>query len=263
MGINYNPSAVTRGLLYNIDMRSPHSYPGSGTAVQDIVSNLTSNMVQPSYYTYNSSSGTISFTRTTAPAAKQGGGMICNTSGSLTYGNFLYNNNTWEVWFRIDDISAGGYDATEAYSVISVFPGYHSGFFVDPVYNIVSYIIWDYDGVTATQYIPCYWTLGTSGAQVNQGSWYQASVTKNGTTFTPYLNGVQQGTTQAVANHRFNNLAVSNQINVGKALDIASGAGSYNYYSKTTFSHMRLYNTILTGDEIAQNFRANRGRFGI
>ena len=36
MGHYFNPNIVTEGLILNIDASNPRSYPGSGTAINDL-----------------------------------------------------------------------------------------------------------------------------------------------------------------------------------------------------------------------------------
>lgn len=232
------------------------------TTLRDTISTYSPTLSNTAYYNYNSN-GTFTFTRSTAPNLKDGGGIVGTyPSGSLSYGNFLYNDYTWEIWFKIDDINAGAYDGVELWNVLAVYPGYHTGF----MYSVgggLCYTIWDYDGVTAGSSNPCYWSLGTSNAQVIQGNWYQAVVTNSNKTFTPYLNGVPLGTGSTLGTLRFNNLANAGTIAIGKAANVTSGLGSYVYYSRSAFGGMKMYNRALSADEVNQNFNALRGRYGL
>lgn len=206
----------------------------------------------------NNSSNFIQFIRT-ASTPKHGGLAYTTGTGSLTSGSFLYNDHTWEVWFRIDDVNPGGYgDATEARSCLLEYRGYHAGF----EYNATNlfYSIWDSSGPTIKTC--CSWTLGASGSQINQGSWYQLVVTRSGNIFTPYVNGVGLGTgsTQTFTSAYS---GTSNDLHIGATANVASGAGSYLYYGKNSIANMKMYNRALSATEISQNFNALRGRFGI
>jgi hypothetical protein len=243
------PYVVTRASAIN-----------QSTVARDTISTYSPTLSNTAYYNFNSN-GTFTFTRSTAPNLKDGGGLFDSTARNITAASFIYNDHTWEVWFKIDDINPGGYDVTEGFSVISVFTGYHQGFNYSS--SLMVYSVWDYDGVTATGYNPCSWTVGTSGAQINQGNWYQIVVTNSNRTFTPYLNGVQLGTGSTVPNLRYNAGFNGSTIGIGKAYTAAAGVSSYLGYSRSTFGGMKMYNRTLTAEEIRQNFNASRGRYGL
>lgn len=228
----------------------------SGFPLKDTVSNTTFNLYRPSYYSLDSDG--ITFTRT-ASTPKHGATALAVPTGNLTLANFLYNNHTWEIWFKINDITAGGYDATEVGSILAVYPGYHQGFF----YTAANmwYRIWDNTTGTAVERSCCSWSLGASGQQINQGSWYQIVVSRLGNVFTPYLNGVQLGTSYTITTLALNSLYSSGTLQIGAAGNAAAGAGSYNYYAKNTIANMKMYNRALTAAEIQQNFNALKGRF--
>ena len=196
-----------------------------------------------------------------AGSTKDGGRVYYDFTGTpLAAGAFLLNNHTWEVWFRIDDRNPGstqGWLTNEFESVLAVFSGYHSGFY----YNATnaSYCVWD----SANIYVPCSWSTGSSGsaAQIKEGSWTCLTVTRSGNVFTPYLNGVA-GTPTTQATTITSSLS-SNTLYIGATGQSAAGSGDFCFYSKHTFGAMKMYNRALSSTEVAQNFSALRGRFGI
>lgn len=222
--------------------------------IKDTFGGLTFNNYRPQYTTFDEN--IVSFTRT-ASAPKHGGLAYTTGTGSLTSGSFLYNDHTWEVWFKIDDINPGAYDANEQWSALAMYRGYHAGFIYTA--STMAYSMWDNTGPTNAY--ACSWTVGASGAQINQGSWYQIVVVRSGSVFTPYLNGVQVGTGSTRAFTAFS--GVSNDIHLGAAANVAAGASSYVYYARNSIANMKMYNRALTAAEISQNFNALRGRFGI
>ena len=227
----------------------------SEVPVKDTIGGYTFNLYRPYYYTFDSSF--IEFTRT-ASAPKHGSLGYSTLSGDLAVTNFLYNNHTWEVWFKINDITPGGYsDATEGASNLIAYRGYHAGF--QYTGSNLQYYIWN--GVST---IPtcASWTLGTSGAQVNQGSWYQAVVTRSGNVFTPYLNGVQLGTGSTTVTS-VAGVGTSNDLHIGGMANASAGTSSYVYYPKNSLANVKMYNRALTLSEINKNFNALRGRFGL
>jgi hypothetical protein len=218
----------------------------------DTVGSFTFNNFRPQFSTINEDF--ITFDRTTAP--KHGGLAFATGTGALTSQNFLYNDFTWEVWFRINDRNPEN-SANESWSALALYRGWHSGFF----YTATSMRFNMVDNTGPTQVIACSWTVGASGAQINQGSWYQIVVTRNGNVFTPYINGVNVGTGSTRAYTAFP--SVSNDLQIGAAANVAAGVGDFIYYSKSSIANMKMYNRALSASEVMQNFQALRGRFGI
>jgi hypothetical protein len=196
---------------------------------------------------------------TTLPAPKYGAGCGITTTGDLTVSKFLYNNHTWELWFKINDRVPGVYgnNSIEGISTLALYRGYHAGFWYSS--TALTYQFWD--GIVSTP-ICASWTVGTSGAQINEGSWAQVVVTRSGNVFTPYVNGVQIGTgyTRSPSN---TGIGTTNELWIGKTQSIASNTGQFVFYSKNTIGNMKMYNRALSALEVEQNFAALRGRYGI
>lgn len=208
----------------------------------------------------NTTNSFMQFTRATA-VPKDGGGATVGTSGALTVTNFLYNDHTWEIWFRIDDRAPGNTiwtaDANEGASALSVYQGYHAGFTYSS--TVMYYIIWN--GVASAPTCAS-WTVGASGAQINQDSWYQIVVTRSGNVFTPYINGAPLGTGSTTVTSA-TGIGTSNNLWLGKTANVAAGAGAFLNYSRNSVANMKMYNRALSAEEINSNFQALRGRFGI
>lgn len=236
------------------------SASNSDYPIKDTVGGYVFNVYHPQFSALNYDN--IQFTRTDSAATKWGGVALTTPTNSLSLGNFMYNDHTWEIWFRIDDVNPGVYTGNEAVSVLAVYPGYHQGF----VYNAstVYYDTWDNTVVGApVEGAGCSWSLGTTGTQVIQGTWCQLVAVKSGLTYIPYINGVAGGTGYTKTTMAFNSLYNSGTLNIGAAANVAAGAGNYVYYSKSTIANMKMYNRVLSAAEIKQNFNALRGRFGI
>lgn len=205
-------------------------------------------------------SGTFTTGLGTLTVSSKWGGLVIsnpNMTGDLTNTNFLYNDHTWEVWFRIDDRQPSSLDTTEGYSILACYPGWHSGF----LYTAGTILYGIKNGATLLPTCAS-WTLGASGAQINQGSWYQIVVTRTGNVFTPYVNGVPLGTGTTTVTDPTNN-GVTNTLSIGSSYQANAGWGRYLYYSKNTVSNMKMYNRALSAAEVKKNFNALRGRFGI
>jgi hypothetical protein len=238
-----------------IDFGQSTSYPGTGTTVTDLSpSGLNMTLLTPAYYSFQQQG--MKFTRTEL-APKNGGGATVNTSGPMAVSSFLYNNHTWEVWFKIDDITSGNYDVTEGTSTLCLYSGYHAGFYYSS--TTMSYTIWS-TGPVGLQ--AASWTVGLTGAQINQGNWYQIVVTRTGNVFTPYINGVQLGTGSTTAT-TYPAGTTGDGLYIGKSQNVAPGQSLYLAYSKNTIDCVRMYTRALTADEVYQNFNALRRRYNI
>lgn len=230
-------------------------------------SNSVNCIFGPTFTTSNSefifnTDKTIRFSRVATGNRKIGGGIYCTPTNNLSVQNFIYNNHTWEIWFRINDISAGNYDGTEAFSNISVYQGYHQGFMYDS--SSLLYYVWNNSNpASPTAYSACTWTVGKTNQNIVEGRWYQVVVTNNNGTFTPYVNGEPLGTGSIISTLLWNNLYTDGKLWLGKAADLNPSIGSYIYYSKVNVSNMKMYNRALNPLEIKQNFNSLRGRFGI
>lgn len=220
--------------------------------VKDTLGNYVFNIYRPQYSSIDEDS--ITFTRT-ASTPKHGSLAFTTATGSLAANTFLFNDHTWEIWFKINDINPGNYDAAETFSTLALYLGYHCGF----IYSASSLAYQIHDSVSGIKTCAS-WTLGTSGTQVVQGQWYQAVVVRSGNVFTPYLNGASVGTgfTQTTSY-----VSTSNTLCIGATQLLGSGAGSYIYYGKNTVSNMKMYNRALSASEIKQNFNALRSRYSI
>lgn len=217
--------------------------------------NYSFSLYRPEYAKFED--GYITFDRTTSPAPKWGGVALATGTGNLTSSNFLYNDHTWEVWFRINDRTPEG-STNEPYSCLALYNGYHSGFIYTA--SSMQYIMWN---GTTTQNSPCAWTVGTStAAQIVQGQWYQIVVTRNNDTYTPYLNGVQSGNSGTFATPTINT-SIANTVRLGGAEKTTPGSSNYMYYSRNSVANMKMYSRALSAAEVAQNFNALRGRFGL
>jgi hypothetical protein len=221
---------------------------------KDTVGGYTMNLYRNQFATVNDDS--ITFTRS-ASTPKYGPNMYLTATGNLTVANFMYNNHTWEVWFKINDINPAAYDATEQMSNIIGYRGYHTSF--EYTSTTLYYYVWN--GLSTLPACAS-WTIATSGAQINQGSWYQVVVVRTGDVFTPYVNGAPLGTGSTTAT-AVTGIGTTNDISIGGFGNNGSGGGSYNYYPKCSIANSKMYNRALTAAEVLQNFNALRGRFGI
>lgn len=262
MGLFHSPEVVTSNLLLSLDFRNPANYT-SGNSANAIGTTLTLNRTNPStsYATYNSSTGTVTFSRlagTATQAVKQTAGdqfLGAVTLTALKPHVFLYNDFTWEVWFKPNNLSPSGYDITEGQSVVCLFRGWHQGFFYDGT-NITFGVI---SNTGPTGYNLQF--AHSSGGLV-QGNWHQVAVTRKDNLYTMYINGVSKTTAYFNLTAMAEGAYTSNELTIGGA-KWPGGTADYCWWSFMEFSNVKMYNKALTAAEIAQNFDALKGRFGL
>ena len=247
MGVTYNnTSIVTDGLLYALDFANTKNYPGSGTTTTDSAGLVTASLINPSYYSYDSVTKSMNFTRDAATIV--GGYLTFTGTGNLTATNFLYKDHSVEVLFRANDINASNINGNEATSVLCGYQGYHAGF----AYNgdgSFFYSLWNNTG---------YNQVASSTGVIVPGTWYHLVFTKLNNSCTIYINGISSIT--ATVSTAGGNPGVTDNYRLAAG---NAGVGPYAFYAKCNIAVNRLYNKALSAAEVAQNFNAVRGRYGL
>ena len=249
-------------LLLSIDFANTKAYPGSGSIVTDPIAGNNFTLSNPSFFSFDSATNSMNFTRDSATVNGGYAGLYNPaSSGPLYHATYLYNNHTSEILARINTILSGYqeypavYNNTDNSGMLAGYTGYHAMF----IYNSgsLNYQIWD--GTNAPTYgnrSTSALTVGTSGTRIIQGQWFHMVVTRNSNTFKTYLNGQLIYTNTLVA-------ATPSPSNNNLYIGSAPVGASYSGYTKSNVALLRMYNTVLTDDQVAQNFAAIRGRYGL
>ena len=222
------PTVVTTGLVLSLDAGNVASYPGSGTTWTDTVQSKTFTLYGSP--TYNSANGGY---LTFDPASSQ----YAESSTSLTSSLGSYTIEAWHYY-------TGGNSGTSACIVTEVFPGSTSKINYSLGYNTTSTGVQNgfYDG-----------TWRSTAAQVlTINTWNHIVGTYDGATVKLYVNNslVQSGAVTATP--------VSSQggIRFMRRWDTTD-------YWKGNLAVVRMYTGSLDSTQIAQNFNAQRSRFGL
>jgi hypothetical protein len=225
-------SVVTSGLIMSLDAGNISSYPGSGATWTDTIGGKTFTLFNSP--TYNSAnSGYINFV-----AASSQYGFATSFSSSLsTY--------TVEVWHKFDGTLTGA-----APVLFGEGRGTYSNFMM---------------GTTAGRTSPLKiqggfwngaWQQGTTDPgdyyQPSNG-WYQFVNTYDGSNIKFYANNTLQITKTP------SNFTIASS---GLGLNIMRRQDAFNYWGGGV-SIIRVYNTALDSTQIAQNWNANKSRFGL
>jgi len=224
MGTNYNPSIITNGLVVCLDAANPKSYPGTGTAWNDLSGNGLNATIGNSP-TYSSSNGGI-----LTYAGANSGATATGTSSLLNIGT---GDFTAECWAKPSNIS------------LFMLP-----FSLDD--NLTGNGLIFY--LSSSPYNFRTWVAGTahnSTAQITNNTWYHLVISRASGTVYKYINGVLDGTHVA-----------SGSCSTGQTVKVAwRYDASYNFSGP--ISKVSFYNTALNANQVLQNYNAVRGRFGL
>jgi hypothetical protein len=233
------PVAATSGLILHLDPGNPKCYSGSGTNMLDLsYSGNNGTLVNgPTYGTNNSgvivTDGLNDYISIASPA---------NNSLSWTSSGIGNNSMSIELWVKTSD--AGSYQISKPWNGNGEYN-----------YRITDSFALFRVSTSAAIYF-------TSTAT---GRWEHLSIVINPTQFAAYRNGtINSGFT----NHGLTvNTTDFGNANLPLALMTLYPYGS-GWPGRTDFSSLgdssifRLYNRVLTPDEILQNYNAVKGRFG-
>lgn len=216
--------------------RSEENFSSNPPAVFDVSGSRSALLeYNPNWITYSGKE--ITFSRNAA-TPKIGGSVSISATGALSSSQFLYNDFTWEILFRInnrlDGNSAYAYGANEGESVLAVYRGFHSGFMYTS--TRLGFLMWNSSGVsTFTNQL----TVGASGANIIQGQWYHIAVSKNASQIRLYLNGVLSSTFTGSYVSPFS--GISNDLTFGSAQRTANADLSFSYFSESSLAMCRMY----------------------
>ena len=223
MAVGYNPRIVTDGLVLALDAANTKSYGGSGTTWTDLSG--------------KGNNGTISGATHTS-----GVGGYFDFDGSNDYvshsnDSFVSNGGaTLECWFNADTGSV-------LRSLIN-----HSGFnYFNLMRDSNNKIRLEYKSTSQNN------TQLFSTSTISTGSWYHVVGVVNSTGARIYINGELDASNSTPQNLG----TVSSTLYIGGY----SSGSTYRFDGKIAVA--KRYDKPLTATEVAQNFNALRGRFGI
>ena len=238
MSVNYNPSVVTSGLLLNLDAGNLKSYPTSGTAWTDLSG--------------NANNGTL----VNSPTYSSTNGGILTFNGSTQYADtavklFTTQQFTISFWCKVNSFTSSvcsGIVNNSLYTIFGTTSNYQG------YTNTFSACIQSGGGsnavgtITESNFSTAIW--------YNYCSVYDGTQTGNSSRLLLYLNSVQKtliydATVPATA---YNNNS-NTRIGFGPT-------GPYPYFNGS-IANVNYYNRALSAAEIAQNYNALRGRYGL
>jgi hypothetical protein len=225
------PSAVTSGLVLDLDAGNTKSYTGSGTTWIDLSG--------------NGNNGTLTNSPTYSSTNK-GSFAFNGTNNEVTTTTQFTNPQTFSVgaWFKTstaDGKKIIGFESNQTggsgNSERSIYIG------TDGKLNFFLYAP---IGGTKT---------ATSPLTYNDNNWHYGLATYGGegTTMRLYVDGASVATADASAAQNYN----------GWWRIAGQGYGAVTGFFTGSISNVHVYNRGLSSDEILQNFNALRGRYGV
>jgi hypothetical protein len=231
MAISLRGNIVTNGLVLNLDAANRKSYPGSGTAWNDLsgqnntgtlTSNPTYNNINGGNFQFNGNNyAVISNTATITPG-----------SGDFTF-NCWINPSLWTgSW---NNGVAGGYTAVYVSAGIN-------GIWIGKSFN--NFVLRAYSVADRLQYpvLPA------------TGSWTNVSIARGNSTASLYYNGVFM--TSSITTQNF--AQYSTYIGSDGA-PITLGSSTFS----GSIAIVQMYNKALSSTEVLQNYNALKSRFGL
>lgn len=226
MALLHSPRIVTDGLVMALDAANPKSYPGSGTTWTDL-SGLGNNGTLTNGPTYNSSnSGFFQFVTDDFAAIPNNTALDTQTP-------------TVEVWVKTNATTQNGF-WFEKGTVNGQYALFQEGGSIKWRMSI--------GGITE---LPT-----TTATYMNISNWYQVVGTYTSGDRRLYING-------SLVNSDTQTGTISTN-GGGMSVGVYGGFnGSRGYYYNGNISLVKVYNRVLSADEVLQNFNALRGRYGI
>ena len=232
MGTAYNANIVTDGLVLCLDAANPRSYPGSGTTWYDLSGN-----------------GNHGDLATGSMGLENWNNRVFNFDGSNEY---IYCGYLNSYLSNITDVTFMCYAKIDILLIDSLYmvAGRYEGgngwvMSCNPLGNEHQFV-WG-GRESASLFIS---TASTFTSDTN--IWYFLCGTKKGSTWSLYINGQLNSSTNA---------GNGTTVFLNKPLSI--GRQFSQYYWNGQIANSLVYNRALSANEVKQNFNATRGRYGI
>ncbi len=243
MALAHSPRIVTDGLVLCLDAGNAKSYPGPPSPTAgwyDLSGNGNNGTLNGVGY----SNGALSFDGTD-DYIDLGANAQLQSIGS---------NATIECWFKSTDVGSSRYGVLVGWGDGN---SYYSNFGIGNWGSFSSsesiYLGYNSD-------VQCY--VNETSSTYHDGNWHHAVVTIGSNNHKIFVDGVQK----SLVFYRSDSYSVSNVFGYSAGTTVNIGRRPYGGGSGYFQGHIpivKIYDRILSTEEIQQNFNANRSRFGI
>jgi hypothetical protein len=256
MAFNYSPKVVTDGLVLYLDAANVKSYVSGSTTWTDLGSNNSNAILTAP----TASLPSIEFTRTNNTRATISPTLNLSTTNIITV----------DFWVNFKTLpTVSGYTGDYARIICELSDNFNS--FTDTFVITVEYELTGFRWQAATR---------GNGATISGynikniltplpvvNTWYNFSVVINNSIasanpYTFYLNGVVQTNIGTTSNNGFTYNA-QNTNNFGNRIFRIGGRSTTSFSQDMFLSNFKIYNRVLTSQEILQNYNATKTRFGL
>ena len=236
MGVSAGSDLIQDGLVYSIDATDKNSYPGSGTAWNDLV---------------HKNNGTLTNGPTFVSAV--GGTDYINLDGTndhIEVGNVAEIktaiNETFSICFWVRPNTGGsGYRC-----VFGFMNGDNTaGGGIETASGTRRYKFWVADDNN--------WAGPECTSDATDNVWCQIVGTSDGSTLRIYFNGVQEDTESRAG---CGDITAAGNIRLGCHAGLTADG---NRYHKGGIGNVQVYNRTLSAVEVTQNFKIQRIRYGV
>ena len=236
MGVSAGSDLIQDGLVYSVDATDKNSYPGSGTAWNDLV---------------HKNNGTLTNGPTFVSAV--GGTDYINLDGTndhIEVGNVAEIktaiNETFSMCFWVRPNTGGsGYRC-----VFGFMNGDNTaGGGIETASGTRRYKFWVADDNN--------WAGPECTSDATDNVWCQIVGTSDGSTLRIYFNGVQEDTESRAG---CGDITAAGNIRLGCHAGITADG---NRYHKGGIGNVQVYNRTLSAVEVTQNFKIQRIRYGV
>jgi hypothetical protein len=222
MGVAYNSSIVTNGLVLCLDAGNRKSYPGSGTTWTDLSG--------------NGNTGTLTNGPTYSSA--NGGSIVFDGSNDFVQTSYTtqLNDLTISAWFK--DNSSSGYARIAD-------KDYDTGFWMG---RNNSSTLWGGGVRTAT-------LESFNSITLTSNAWHFLVMAREGTTLKVYGDGITNTNTTTCGSGAIDSTILS----LGATIN--DNGGPQRDWFNGNISQVSIYNRALTATEIQQNYLATKSRY--
>ena len=258
MAIAYNPRIVTDNLVFAFDAANVKSYPGSGSAWNDLSGNGYHATQTGARVSYSSAESAWEFTGTAQTTAA---GIYISGLNYVGGSSDAISNLTIESWIKCD---SGGTGRTGderiilSYDRSAVFRfgiGYDNPNVGKPFFSFMA-------GGNQYDVDPTSYT-----GDLRDDAWHQVSVTFDTSSVKYYVDGTRVHTSTVsygtIGGHAETESPRYGWIGNGSEATTAGGSITPGNLFYGFISKINYYYKTLSDSEIAQNFNASRGRYGI